>query len=90
MLPMITTTNQLSSIPFSSKIAKSMYDCHIKNAMPTTKDGENFSFYRKPTNKQAVYISGKSGSFTGEDGKTIQFKPFSGNSVLFTYLKNWQ
>lgn len=77
--------NEIKDLPFASKIAKSMYDYHIKIKAPTnTGENNSFNFYRKPTDKQAQYVARKSGDFIGEDGRYVYFGPFSGNSVIFT------
>ena len=86
---MITTTTTISSMPFHCKIAKSIFEYHMTTNGVITKDGENFNFYRKPTDKQAKYVGGKSGEFIADDGKIIQFSPF-GESVMFNYLHNFQ
>ena len=63
-----------SKLPFTSQIAKSIYDYHIQNKGVTTDAGENaFTFYRKATDKQAHYVNGASGYFFGNDGRFVRF-----------------
>ena len=75
---------EAKELPFSSKIAKSMYDYHIQTG-GVTNSGEkgSFNFYRKPTDKQATYVSRKTGDFIGNDGRYVTYLPFSGNAVMF-------
>ena len=76
---------EVKELPFVSKIAKSMYDYHIKtNGVVNKGEKDSFNFYRKPTDKQAMYVARKSGDFIGDDGRYVHFAPFSGDSVMFT------
>lgn len=76
--------NEIKDLPFASKIAKSMYDYHIKIKAPTnTGENNSFNFYRKPTDKQALYVAGKSGHFIGEDGRYVGYKPYGEKSIFF-------
>ncbi len=81
----VFVVKEANELPFSAKIAKSIYDYHIKIKGPVDNGEKNsFSFYRKATDRQAPYVSRQSGDFIGEDGRYVHFSPFGGNSVSFT------
>lgn len=65
---------------FHEQIAKSIYDFNLDRCVKNTHECGGFWFYCVATKRQANYISGKSGSFIGRDGLSIDFTPYSGLS----------